>query len=73
MPTHATHRPGGWMEKAREWEKTIKEKNRLNQLKAEELVREAREREMMAQEDILAHKIRDANRYGDTNHFTLPG
>lgn len=61
------------MEKAREWEKTIQEKNRLNELKALELVRLAREREMMAQEDILAHKIRDANRNGNQTHFTLPG
>lgn len=61
------------MEKLLAWQKTIQEKNLLKALEAEELIRLTREREMMAQEDILAHKIRNAVRYGNKTDITLPG
>jgi len=61
MPTHATHRPGGWMEQAMKWAKSIQDKNA-------EREREAEERRKMAEEDILSQKMREANRNGDTNN-----
>jgi len=55
MPT--TARPNGWLYNLLEWKKSIDEKNK-------ERAREAKERELMAQEDILSHKMREANRNG---------
>jgi sRNA-binding protein len=45
---HATHRPGGWMEQAKKWAKSIQDKNA-------ERAREAEERRLMALEDRNAN------------------
>ena len=66
MPTHATYRPGGWIEQAKAWAKSIQDKNK-------EQEKEAEARRQMTQEDILSQKMREQNRNGDTTHFTLPG
>ena len=61
-----TARPGGWLEQAVKWAKSIQDKNK-------EREREAEARRQMAQEDILSQKMRETNRDGDTGNFTLPG
>jgi hypothetical protein len=69
MPTHATYRPGGWIEQAKAWAKSIQDKNQV----LESREKEAEARLQMTQEDILSQKMRDQSRNGDTKHFTLPG